>query len=136
MERSVREEARLRAGEILPPDRLAAAPAGSSAQRDMQGWVCAHSMKETTGTSARARYTSAMQSRPVRSSSTRGAAHLPCATADNALARLHGCGAESVVAGWFSRKRHDLPSLIGSALAGRLRIQTPAGSGRDDVVPA
>src|SRR3546814_2069536 len=37
LERSVREEARLRAGEILSPDRLERGDAGSSALRDMQG---------------------------------------------------------------------------------------------------
>jgi len=51
LERSVREEARLGAGEILPTDRLAAAPAGSSALRDMQGWTAKLRLKETIGAS-------------------------------------------------------------------------------------
>src|SRR3546814_10703169 len=37
LERSVREEARVRAGEILSPDRLESGDAGSSALRVMQG---------------------------------------------------------------------------------------------------
>lgn len=54
MERSVREEARLRAGEILPPDRLERGDAGSSALRDMQGRSANLGMQGDPGRSTRA----------------------------------------------------------------------------------
>lgn len=63
MERSVREEARLRAGEILSPDRLERGDAGSSALRGMQGWSAKLSLQGDPGRSTRA---PSPRSRPCR----------------------------------------------------------------------
>lgn len=63
MERSVREEARLRAGEILPQDRLERGDAGSSALRDMQGRSANLSMQGDPSQSTRAPST---RSRPCK----------------------------------------------------------------------
>src|SRR3546814_13693044 len=54
LERSAREEARLRAGEILSPDRLERGDAGSSALRDMQGRSANFGMQGDPSRSTRA----------------------------------------------------------------------------------
>lgn len=47
MQRSVREECRAAAGEIVSPDRLERDDAGSTPSRDKQGWSAIYADQET-----------------------------------------------------------------------------------------
>jgi hypothetical protein len=99
LERSSREEAGFRdqaglardnvpAGEILSPDRLAGAPAGSSALRDMQGWSCEAPIKATIGASAWAFHISSICVETAGSILMLWGGHSPGSTTDTALYRV------------------------------------------------
>jgi hypothetical protein len=90
-EAAARRPALSPAGEIFSPDRLGAVPAGSSAQRDMQGRFCGNPIEVTAwlirrSTCPRPR---SARDRPLQSSRGQAARH-PGSTRDDD-ARIHRC---------------------------------------------